>query len=484
MSGLRFIVTRRGREALVNAEKNGTAPVIAQSVGLTDQVFEAHAELQALPGEHTRLTSIKGGATSADTIHVTARDATDAGYTVRGIGLYLASGALLAVYGQQSVLAEKSTQAALVLAADLQFADIAAVNIAFGDANFDLNVGTEEKAGVLELATPAETADGVDASRAVHSKGLRALLDARFGAGAPTSLAKKLIAAATGQAMRELLGLKGAALKDDGDGNGLDADLLDGKHGSHYLSWENLTGVPASAYMPGQVITFAGKAAPAGTLLCDGREVMRSAYPRLFAAIGTTYGGNAEGTTFKLPKVEEDSGIIHTSDPAKVGQSSNGAVIAHSHTAESGGAGGHAHGASAGAVGDHAHSAWTDGQGHHGHTGGTSWQGDHQHLTAFAEAGYTYPWGADYAGHMGSRGNVDFDNPWPYSSPAGGHSHAYTTDGAGTHSHNIGMNGAGSHSHSISIAGVGDHAHAISIGSTGSARNLPAGVRMLYCIAY
>lgn len=86
--------------------------------------------------------------------------------------------------------------------------------------------------------------------------------------------------------------------------------------------------------------------------------------------------------------------------------------------------------------------------------------------------------------HAGSRGNVDYDNPWPNTSPAGGHSHAYSTDGNGTHAHNIGMNGAGSHSHTINVAGVGDHSHAITVGSTGSARNLPAGIRMLFCIAF
>lgn len=46
------------------------------------------------------------------------------------------------------------------------------------------------------------------------------------------------------------------------------------------------------------------------------------------------------------------------------------------------------------------------------------------------------------------------------------------------------MNGAGSHSHTINVAGVGDHSHAITVGSTGSTRNLPAGIRMLFCIAY
>lgn len=484
MTGLRFTVTRRGREAIVNAESNGTAPVLAHTLGLTDQVFEPDPEMQALPGEHTRLSSIKGGATSPDTIHVTARDDSDATYAVRGLGLYLDDGTLFAVYGQQPVLAEKSSQAVLLLAADLQFADIAATDITFGDTNFDLNIGTEETPGVLELATPAETIDGEDAVRAVHAKGLRALLDLRLGKGAPTDLTRRLIAAATEQAVRDVLKLKSAAFKDDGENNGLDADLLDGNHGEHYLKWENLIGVPASTHIPGQVITFAGTAAPTGTLLCDGSEVLRADYPRLFAAIGVTYGAATDPAKFKLPKVEEDTGIIHTGDPAKVGQSSDGAVISHTHAAETGWGGVHAHGASAGAVGDHAHSAWTDNQGHHGHTGGTAWQGDHQHLTAYAEVGVAYPWGADYGQHMGARGNIDYDNPWPYTSPSGGHAHTYTTDGAGAHGHNIGMNGAGTHSHTISIADGGDHHHGVTVHSVGAARNMPAGIRMLYCIAY
>ena len=469
MTGLRFTVTRRGREAIVNAESNGTAPVLAHSLGLTDQVFEADPEMQALPGEHTRLTSIKGGATSPDTIHVTARDDTDATYAVRGLGLYLDDGTLFAVYGQQPVLAEKSSQAVLLLAADLQFADIAATDITFGDTNFDLNVGTEETPGVLELATPTETIAGDDDERAVHAKGLRALLDHRLGEDAPTEFAMRLIAAATRQAVRELLELKGAALKDDGAGNGLDADTLDGKHGEHYLDWDNLTGKPVSMLTPGQVITFAGTTAPTGTLLCDGSEVLRSAYPQLFDAIGTAYGVPSDPTVFKLPKVDEDSGIIHTSDPNKVGQTSDGEVIQHSHAAHSAGAGSHAHSASSDAAGDHTHGAWTDGQGQHNH--------------GVNDPGHSHTWIGPNAG-PGSGG-------W---SAAGitrpsivGTSHNTTgiwlNDG-GHHAHNIGMNGAGYHSHGVSVAGVGDHTHAITVDATGAARNLAAGIRMLYCIAY
>ncbi|MCO7400667.1 tail fiber protein [Stenotrophomonas maltophilia] len=270
----------------------------------------------------------------------------------------------------------------------------------------------------------------------------------------------------------------------------------------------NLDPASMANRIPGQVIMFAGKSAPAGTLLCNGAAVSRTTYADLFAAIGTLYGAGDGKTTFNLPKMDEGAVVAHTTKADSVGTPTAGEVIGHTHTgsAASAGAhthavtvaagGAHSHGASASGVGDHAHGAWTDSQGHHAHTGGTSAVGDHQHLTAFAEAGIAYPWGADYGQHAGSRGNADYDNPWPNTSPAGAHSHSFTTDGAGGHAHNIGMNGAGAHSHDISIAQVGDHghtasaasggahSHTVTVDSTGGTRNLAAGLRMIYCITY
>jgi microcystin-dependent protein len=42
----------------------------------------------------------------------------------------------------------------------------------------------------------------------------------------------------------------------------------------------------------GAVTAFAGSAAPAGWILCDGRSVSKDTYPALFAVIGTTFGGD------------------------------------------------------------------------------------------------------------------------------------------------------------------------------------------------
>ena len=60
------------------------------------------------------------------------------------------------------------------------------------------------------------------------------------------------------------------------------------------VSYRLSVGTPAGA-----IQMYAGPSAPAGWLLCDGSVVSSNAYPALYAAIGTTYGGSA--AAFALP---------------------------------------------------------------------------------------------------------------------------------------------------------------------------------------
>lgn len=55
----------------------------------------------------------------------------------------------------------------------------------------------------------------------------------------------------------------------------------------------------------GTVLPFAGNTEPEGFLFTEGQEVLRNAYPNLFAAIGTTYGAGDGSTTFNLPDYRE-----------------------------------------------------------------------------------------------------------------------------------------------------------------------------------
>jgi microcystin-dependent protein len=53
----------------------------------------------------------------------------------------------------------------------------------------------------------------------------------------------------------------------------------------------------------GQVTLYAGNLPPTGWTWCDGSEQLRSAYPELFAVIGTKYGSGDGTTTFNLPNM-------------------------------------------------------------------------------------------------------------------------------------------------------------------------------------
>src|SRR5688500_3330085 len=52
---------------------------------------------------------------------------------------------------------------------------------------------------------------------------------------------------------------------------------------------------------PGTIAAFAGKDVPRGWLLCNGQSLRGIEYPRLFAAIGTTFGGSETEGMFGLP---------------------------------------------------------------------------------------------------------------------------------------------------------------------------------------
>ncbi len=54
----------------------------------------------------------------------------------------------------------------------------------------------------------------------------------------------------------------------------------------------------------GSIISFGGLVAPPGWFLCDGTAVSRTAYSRLFAVIGTTYGVGDGTSTFNLPNAK------------------------------------------------------------------------------------------------------------------------------------------------------------------------------------
>lgn len=67
----------------------------------------------------------------------------------------------------------------------------------------------------------------------------------------------------------------------------------------------NDSGFLTTALPIGSYIQFAGSQAPDGFLVCNGGEISRTTYSKLFAVIGTTYGSGDGSTTFNLPNLTD-----------------------------------------------------------------------------------------------------------------------------------------------------------------------------------
>lgn len=59
--------------------------------------------------------------------------------------------------------------------------------------------------------------------------------------------------------------------------------------------------ITGDTYPIGAIAPYAGTTVPQNWLLCDGREVSRTTYSELFAAIGTVWGAGDGSTSFNLP---------------------------------------------------------------------------------------------------------------------------------------------------------------------------------------
>ncbi|SFR79781.1 gp53-like domain-containing protein [Sphingomonas jatrophae] len=276
-----LVITSVGRAALVNAHNTGTLPVLLSHVGFSPLASAPSAASTTLPGEVKRIATFSGTDVADDTMHVLVQDTSPDSYTVRSFGLYLADGTLFAAYGQAGPIIEKSAQADMMLAIDVKFDDIDADAITFGDATFISPPATETVAGVLELATQTETTAGTDTQRAVTPKTLSGAMTARLASYARLDGAtftgavtfNQPIVATTpnagstggvrlrgnpvsGEAILQILTPDGQGqwgwmaftaagsfkwnantvwhAGNDGAGSALDADLLDGQHGSYY----------------------------------------------------------------------------------------------------------------------------------------------------------------------------------------------------------------------------------------------------------
>ena len=70
-----------------------------------------------------------------------------------------------------------------------------------------------------------------------------------------------------------------------------------------YIEESSLSPIPV-----GVMLEFAGRELPAGFLFCNGKEIDRKYYAKLFGVIGTMYGEGNGATSFNLPDKQSRQG--------------------------------------------------------------------------------------------------------------------------------------------------------------------------------
>lgn len=184
MTALRLVLTKAGITRFAAAQLGDPIDLTIAAIGLTAADFIAAPSLTELPGEFRRVTAVSGVVAGDNTVHIVMQDAEEVTYTVRGFGLILADGTLLAAYGQPLPIVEKPLAGTLYLPLDLAFPTTAINSLTFGSTNFLNPAATTTKKGVVELATKTEGRAGEDPLRVPPVAVVQAMLEQRLPAGA------------------------------------------------------------------------------------------------------------------------------------------------------------------------------------------------------------------------------------------------------------------------------------------------------------
>lgn len=203
-------------------------------------------------------------------------------------------------------------------------------------------------------------------------------------------------------------------------GNGI---IVNGAYPDFSIAQNNTGLIP-----PGSIVAYGGLTPPAGWLFCDGSLLPKTdpLYAGLYAALGTSFGGNA--THFNLPDfrgrflrgVSGTSGLdpdVTTRQAMNPGGNSGNAVGSVQEIAT--------------AMPYDDFSLSTDGN--HSHSGTTTSNGSHNH-----DWSKTYATNEDGSGHTSILWDADIEG-----------TKTITTTTDGSHTHNLNIGSSGSHSHSI-----------------------------------
>lgn len=207
---------------------------------------------------------------------------------------------------------------------------------------------------------------------------------------------------------------------------GLSAFLLT----AHNEDGTLITAAPTSDVPTGALMDWTTSTAPSGWVLCDGRQLNRVEYKRLYEVIGVTYGVGDGATTFNVPDLRGKFKLGLAASGTGSSIAGTGGTLDHTHTGPA-----------------HTHTGPA-----HTHTGPSH---DHGSLTGNNDPGTSTNGAHDHtysaeSGNPTASVEVCMDSP-AFSVATQNHKHTTsgTTSSGGGHSHTV-----DSHPHSISADGT------------------------------
>ena len=168
-----FLITDAGLAALVNAQQNGTLPLVFETVQFGSGKYTPTAAQTQLQTPFKTLSTIAGGAVGDNVIHIQISDVSADQYDVYEVGVFTDDNVLFAVYSQDTPIISKAANSQALLAIDFVVANASEDDIEVsGGTNFVNPPATTETAGVVKLATVSDAKAGLDSSKAVTPAGL------------------------------------------------------------------------------------------------------------------------------------------------------------------------------------------------------------------------------------------------------------------------------------------------------------------------
>lgn len=165
--------------------------------------------------------------------------------------------------------------------------------------------------------------------------------------------------------------------------------------GAVVLTQDEMNGLADT--LVGSIVMYPGLTIPAGYLLCDGAELVRTEYVELYSAIGTQFGEGDGATTFNLPDMTDKvaAGTSVDNITGSEGGENNRVLSIEELPA-------------------------------HGHTGSANSVGNHNHSMTYGTGGF-----ANGASGLCLVTNAGSGSHTEYSTSNGGHSHGVTVNSAG-----------------------------------------------------